>query len=357
MVWGIIYHAAKFKILMQAPENFNEYIIAFEKKLELVVVDDITGALYIKKYLAHLLEHKKYYLAIYADVLHKLLQHSSKNKTCTLLIDYGAGNGLLGIFAKFCGFKKVFLNDIDTKFTDASGKLASQLNIKMDGYITGDIGAVQTYFKNELPDAIIGTDVIEHIYNLDSFFKAIQQMNQSMVTVFTTASNPGNYFKVRMLKKMQLKDEMEGGTPGDHIFFGESALEPFLNVREKIIRKHSDGLSELKILELAKATRGMNKQDIVAAMDIYNVSGQVPVPPHGANTCDPLTGCWTERILPIKTYRLLYNSAGFKTTFYNGFYNIYEIGFKNYLKKILNAGIAIFGKKIAPYIIIVGHKK
>ena len=342
---------------MQAPENFKEYIIAFEKKLELVVVDDITGALYIKKYLAHLLQHKKYYLVIYADVLHKLVQHSSKNKSGILLIDYGAGNGLLGMFAKFCGFKKVFLNDIDAKFIHASEKLAEQLNIKMDGYIPGDISAVQAYFKNEFPDAIIGTDVIEHIYNLNSFFKAIQQMNQSMVTVFTTASNPDNYFKVSMLKKMQLKDEMEGGTPGDHIFFGESPLEPFLNIREQIIRKHSGDLPGLKIHVLAKATRGMNEQDIIAAVDQYNISGQLPVPPHGTNTCDPLSGCWTERILPVKAYTFLYNSAGFTTTFYNGFYNIYETGFKNYLKKILNAGIAIFGKKIAPYIIIAGHKK
>lgn len=341
---------------MQQAENFKEYIIAFEKKLETVEVDDISGALYIKKYLAHLLQHKKYYLAIYADVLNKLVRYSTKNRDGILLLDYGAGNGLLGIFAKFCGFKKVFSNDIDAKFIHASEKLSAHLNIAMDGYITGDISAVQAYFKNESPDAVMGTDVIEHIYNLESFLKSLQEMNQSMVSVFTTASNPGNYFKVRMLKKMQLKDELEGGIPDDHIFFGENPLEPFLKTRAQIIRKQMGGLTDVKVLALAKATRGMIEKDIAAAVEQYNISGKLPVPPNGNNTCDPLNGCWTERILSFKAYTSLYNSCGFETIFYNGFYNVFEIGLKKHLKKILNACIAIFGNRIAPYIIIVGYR-
>ena len=101
---------------MQQRENFNKYSDAFEKKLELIVVDEISAELYCKRYLNHLLQHKKYYLAIYADVLNKLMQHLPKKKEDISLIDFGAGNGLLGIFAKYCGFKKIFLNDIDEKF-------------------------------------------------------------------------------------------------------------------------------------------------------------------------------------------------------------------------------------------------
>ena len=343
---------------MQQAENFNEYIIAFEKKLELIVINDITTELYCKKYLTHLLQHTRYYMVIYADVLHKLIKHSSKNKTSILLIDYGAGNGLLGIFAKFCGFKKVIINDIDAKFVNASQKLAIQLNIKMDGYITGDIIAVKEYFKYEVPDAIVGTDVIEHIYNLEHFFTSLQQINQSIVSVFTTASNPENYLKVRMLKKMQLKDELKGGTPDDHILFGECPLEPFIKIREQIIRRHADSLSDTAIIELAKATRGKNERDIVAVVEQYYVSGKLPVPPaDNTNTCNPLNGSWTERILSLKEYSLLYKSAGFIPIFYNGFYNVYERGFKKYIKRVLNIGISILGNKISPYILIVSCRK
>ncbi|MEP7108135.1 MAG: class I SAM-dependent methyltransferase [Ferruginibacter sp.] len=342
---------------MQHEENFKEYIVAFEKQLDFVVIDDISSTSYCKRYLAYLLQHKKYYLAIYADVLHKLVQHSSKSKTGIVLIDYGSGNGLLGIFAKFCGFKKVFLTDIDAKFIQASEKLAAQLNIKMDGYLTGDIHTVQGYFKNETPDAIAGTDVIEHIYNPENFFTGLQQINQSIVSVLTTASNPNNYYRVSKLKRFQIKDELKGGNPGDHILFGESPLEPFLKIREEIIRKFRQNLAEVEIFDLAKNTRGMNKQDIEAAVEHYNKTGEFPNPPaHKTNTCNPFNGSWTERILTLKEYTLLYTAAGFKPIFYNGFYNVYEGGIKSYGKKILNSGIAVFGDKISPYIVIVGYR-
>ena len=341
---------------MQQSGDLKEFINAFENKLEFVVIDDISTELYCKRYLSHLLQHRKYYLAIYTDVLNKLIQHSISKKENILLIDFGAGNGMLGIFAKFCGFKKVFLNDIDEKFVHASEKLAAQLDVKIDGYITGDITVVQTYCKNEPPTAIIGTDVIEHIYKPEDFFSALQQMNPSMVSVFTTASNPANYFKVRALKKMQLKDELKGGTPGDHILFGENPLEPFLKIREQLIRKHTDKLSGAEILALAKATRGMNEQDIIVAVDQYKLSGKMPVPAAENNTCNPLNGSWTERILPLNAYISLYVSAGFSCKFYAGFYNDYESGINNFVKKLLNACIVLLGNRISPYIVIVGFK-
>ena len=343
---------------MPQTESIKEYIIAFEKKLEFVVINDVSTELYCKKYLTHLLEHTTYYIAIYADVLQKLIEHSSKNKESISLIDYGAGNGLLGIFAKFCGFEKVYINDLDAKFLNASQKLAIQLNIKIDGYILGDISEVQEYFKYTAPDGIVGTDVIEHIYNLKDFFTCLQQINQSLVSVFTTASNPENYFKVRMLKKLQLKDELKGGTPDDNALFGEYPLEPFIKIREQIIRKHADNLSDTSIMDLAKATRGKNEEDIIAVVEQYTISGKLPAPPaDDTNTCNPLNGSWTERILSLKEYATLYKSAGFKPKFYNGFYNEYEGGFKKYFKKILNLGISILGKKISPYIVIVSCRK
>jgi len=343
---------------MQKVGNFKNYIIAFEQRLELIVINDISIELYCKKYLSHLLLHKKYYLAMYADVLNKLVKHSPKNKESISLIDYGSGNELLGIFAKYCGFKKVFINDINAKFVNASEKLSLQLDVEIDGFIIGDISQVQTYFTKELPDAIVGTDVIEHIYDLEHFFTCQQQINQSMVAVFTTASNPKNYFKVRTLKRMQLKDELEGGYPDDHILFGETSHEPFIKIRSQIIKNYSSNLSDSTITGLAKATRGKNRQDIIEVVEQYNISGKFPLEPtHSTNTCNPLDSSWTERILSLKEYTLLCNSAGFTATFYNGFYNVFETGFKNYIKKLLNISIAIFGNKISPYILIVSFRK
>lgn len=338
-------------------KDFKAFISDFEKRLSNIIVDGISPELYCRKYLSHLVLHKKYYLAIYADVLNKLIQQSSKVKEEILLIDFGAGNGLLGIFAKCCGFKKVIINDIDDKFVNASRKLAEQLDIKIDGFITGDINSVQSYFKNDMPDAVIATDVIEHIYDLDGFFAGIKNMNPSMITVFTTASNPFNPFKVNELKKIQMKDELKGGDPGDHILFGESPLEPFLKIREQVIKKNYPALTDKEISILATETRGMVEHDIIAAVDKYKLSGKLPVPANGLNTCNPLNGSWTERILSPEAYFSLYSNAGFTCKFYAGFYNDYEGGLNSFAKKMLNAGITTFGKRISPYIVIVGFKK
>lgn len=241
---------------MEQIENCKKYIETFEKKLERVSIADVSDNLLCKEYLTHLLQHKKYYLAIYADVLNKLLQQSASNKGNISLIDFGAGNGLLGIFAKYCGFKKVFLIDKNVNFTLASEKLAGQLHVQPDGYITGGVKVLSTHFGNEIIDAIIGTDVIEHIYDLNDFFARIRLLNSSMVSVFTTASNPHNYFKVRKLKQIQLKDELQGDKPGEPALLSEMQLEPFLKIREQIIRTTGLALSEEEVTRLAKATRG-----------------------------------------------------------------------------------------------------
>src|ERR1700733_9757343 len=115
---------------MKRGRIFKDKIAAFEKLLDAVKLHAISNEIYCRKYLGHLLDHRKYYLIIYADVLEKLIVHSNKKITEISLIDFGAGNGLLGIFAKYCGFKNVFINDIDKKFLEASGNLAVQLNIQ-----------------------------------------------------------------------------------------------------------------------------------------------------------------------------------------------------------------------------------
>ena len=241
------------------------------------------------------------------------------------------------------------------KFVSAAQQLSVQLDIHADAFITGDLDALQLHCKNESPDAIAGTDVIEHIYDLEKFFRALRQINPSIVSVFTTASNPANFFKVRALKKIQLKDELEGGQPGDHILFGESPLEPFLKIREQVIQKKFNELPAKELAQLAIATRGLAGVDIIKAVEQFLVSKKLPLPAEGTNTCNPLNGSWTERILSLDTYISLFRDAGFTCKFYAGFYNEYEPGAAAFVKKLLNGLITIFGKQTSPYIVIVGH--
>ncbi len=314
---------------------------------------------YALRYLQHIIGHKKFYIRLYAHVLGLVLANCPKAKENICLIDYGAGNGLLGLLAKHCGFGKVYINDISPVFIDAAKKLSVAIGVSPDGFIDGGIEAVKDYSFAHKPDAVASTDVLEHIYNLEIFFKSVSEINPAMVTVMNTASNPANYFKVRKLKKMQLKDEYEGGQPGDHALFGETAHGSFLSMRKKIIKEYAEGkLSQEEINKLATLSRGLQKKDIEAAVEKYLTEKILPqLIAHPTNTCDPITGSWTERVLSFDEYRSIYSSAGFTVGFYDGLYNEFEGGFKSSLPAFANWLVQFASHRLSPSITLVGKRK
>ena len=59
---------------MKYVSGFEDKAVQFERKLDNLRVDEVSPETYCRKYLQHLLQHKKYYLAIYADVLEKAIK-------------------------------------------------------------------------------------------------------------------------------------------------------------------------------------------------------------------------------------------------------------------------------------------
>jgi 2-polyprenyl-3-methyl-5-hydroxy-6-metoxy-1,4-benzoquinol methylase len=335
--------------------NNRELILSFEKKLEAIDPDAISDYPYCKSYFLHLLQYKRFYLNIYSHVLQLLLKNTQLPKEELVIVDYGAGNGLLGLFAKHCGFGKVYSNDVNENFVMATEQTAQLMNITIDGFISGDIDNVVAAFAIEKPHAIIGTDVIEHIYNLDSFFKQLQRLNPEMTTVFTTAANAANPFKKRRLQQLQWNDENKGGLPGDYALFGEEAVEPFIITRKKIIQQNYPSLTVAENEMLALHTRGLHKQDILTAVQKYITDKKLPpLLQHPTNTCEPLSGSWTEHLLTIAEYKTIYSKVGFQLKVYDGFYNAYSGGIKSLVMKVANTGIVILGKRLAPFISLVG---
>lgn len=178
-----------------------------------------------------------------------------------------------------------------------------------------------------------------------------------MITVFTTASNPGNLFKVRYLEKLQLKDELVGSDPADFVLAGAEPHESFLQMREKIIRANFPFLPVEQCSLLAAQTRGLKKEDIIIACEHFLSTAELPVPEKNSNnTCHPVTGSWTERILSLSEYRKLYSKYGFSLRVKSGFYNSYGTGTKRAVNKILNFVVKLTGKNTAPFITLIGFK-
>lgn len=329
-------------------------IAPFLQQLSSIVPSTVSDNKHCTSYLLNLLKHQRYFVNIYATALDELLQHSTKKIEDCFIVDIGCGNGLLAIFAKYCGFKKVYASDINADFLASAKTLSNLMNIAVDEFICGDMSELQKSITGPPPDAFIGTDVIEHIYNLETFMAAIASINPEAVTVFTTASNPSNYFKVRKLQQQQIRDE-EVGYAGQNV--DTEAHEAFFEMRRKIIASTFKSFTDDEVEALTKATRGKIKEDILKAVQHFINTGDLPQPAADYNTCDPYTGSWSERILPLKDYKEIYNLAGFKVSIYKGYYNSFASGNKKYISSFLNFLIQMSGTRLCPYIGIVGFKK
>ena len=337
--------------------KFKTADVGFVQKINQLKIDDLPIDAYCKRYLQHLQKNATYYCTIYQQICNTVLKNTTLQKATIGLLDYGAGNGLLGIYAKFIGFKSVYINDINPTFIKASQVLAKALNIHIDGFIAGDISDVANYFNSSTLHTMVSFDVIEHIYNLPQFFKTIQAINPSIITVFGTGVNAHNPFKNHYFKQLQIKDELHGGQPSDFVLYGATATPPFIETRKLLIQNFSPALSTNEINMLAIHTRGLHKADIELATNSFLLNKKLPpLLQHSTNTCDPLTGSWTERLFTLKQYRKIYNTAEFSLHYHNGFYNQYNPTFKSKIMAIANFILPIFGVIAAPYILLVGKR-
>ncbi len=332
---------------------------SFIKKIKLSLSNAPAENDYPGIYLSYLMSHLEYFVQVYSVVLNRGLQLADVAINQARLVDLGAGNGMLGFFAKFCGFKEVYINDIDKTFIEASKKLSSTLSIFPNGFIEGDIINVYNFFKDAItPDIVAGTDMIEHVYDLDTFTDTLFSLKDTKAFVFTTASNPVNYFKVRQLRKIQYNDEYVGGYPGEYLLYGAEAMRPFLEIRKEIIQQKFPTLAAATTNELALKTRGLIKADIETAVQQFIESGVMPsLPKDPYNTCNPMNGSWSERIISLQEYRKLFSNQGASLEISPGLYNGTGTNLKSKLLRIINLLIPVVGLSIAPYMMLSAAKK
>jgi len=332
-----------------------EQIASFEQLLAKVDVDKLSPHAYCRHYFERIRSNSGYYLKIYTAVLEEVLANSKFGMDKIVLMDYGCGNGVLGLFAKHCGFSKVLFCDLDSYFIAATDHLSQQLNIMHDGLLCGDVSTVRWRFFDQGINALVGTDVIEHIYDLNEFFRILKLLDNFMVTVMTTSSNPENPFIERRLRALHKRDEWKGLSPEKAALTGELPHESFRAIREKMIRRSIPAASDKIVKMLVKVTRGMDKKDLLTYLEIYQVNKRMPPPlTDHTNTCNPLTSSWTERILSLREYQNIYNTQGYVVSFKPGFYDINKKGWKRQAALLMNRLIPVFGMKIALFFMLTG---
>ena len=278
-----------------------------------------------------------YYSKIYACCLSGITDVAN-----SVLVDYGGGCAFLSQFAKRLGVAKVIYVDINAESVQTAAELKRVLGFGPDVLIHGDSNDLKAWCAEHkvVPDCLVSVDVIEHIYDLDAFFGDLFVINPSMKMVFTTASNPCNKLKVRKLRKVMLADEQ-----------GRGEEKGFCAQRLDFIRRQFSQLAENELEYWARNTRGLMFGDIESAIAENCPNTAID----SYNTCDPATGSWTERVLPLSDYKHLFSKHKRVLCVKSGFYDTNRTQPQKASRSLLNGMIRLFphlGRCVAPFIIL-----
>ncbi len=299
---------------------------------------------YNKRYIAKLYPALSYYMKIYTDCLLKGIKVIHLDPADIVLVDYGGGSGFLSILAKEVGIGRVIYIDLNPLSVDTVKTFKKEIGTGPDEILCGssDVLAEWCTIRKIKPHLLIATDLIEHIYHLQSFFNDLHKVNDQMAMIFTTGSTPYNPIVKRRLHKYMSACET-----------GQAVLPNYYTKRKTFIKEHYPNLFDEQIDVWSECTRGLIYEDIRKAID----DNRLPIPDDKHNTCDPETGNWTERILPIKTYKSILAPYNYKVRVAKGYFNTRrENPFSRLISKCINCFIKISGPVglfFAPFIFLL----
>jgi SAM-dependent methyltransferase len=279
-----------------------------------------------------------------------------------VFVDYGGGTGFLALLAKELGIGTVIYNDIyDVSCHDARF-IADSLQLVADSYVCGDVDELLNFLLKERIhcDVVMSYDVLEHIYNVESFLqKLITSLNGPSTILMASAANNRNPIIRKNLAKMHSRYEYKE-RPKEPGHKGRDTLRAFYTVRKEMIENYAPEMSKKEVEVLAKNTRGKAREDILACVDEYERRKSLPArPTHPTNTCDPYTGNWQEQLLEFDWLKGVLKRQGVTAKILPGYYGINSHPIKNLLGLGLNLFISKYpkiGLGVAPFYILCGIK-
>ena len=310
------------------------------QQLKNIDYDSLPISDYSRKYIKRMLPVIDYYLDIYHRSLRQMVRALGKAPADITMVDYGGGHGFLSLTAKEMGIGRVIYIDFNPQAVETVQALSKELCGGPDEVLLGDAGALRQWCADNgvTPDALLGMDVIEHIYRLEDFFADIYAVNPRIFMLFTTGSTPYNPWVARRLHRIMQADELgHKGQPG------------FFQLRKEHILRHYPEMKNLEADIWATDTRGLTYPDIITAVDTHTPNRNIDA----YNTCDPATGSWTERILPISDYQALVKPYHATVSIGLGYYNTHRKGLKGIASRLANILLHIpIARPLAPFIVL-----
>jgi len=317
---------------------------------------------YTQRYLGSYLPRLKGVLQRYGKLLYLATKGFSGSLQDFSLVDYGGGSGLISLLALEMGIGTVVYNDIyDVSCSDAT-IISSAIGLPLKHVVCGDVDELVRYVKanNIAVNAVVSNDVLEHIYDLERHFLFLAQIGEHRV-VYATSANGANPLIARRIRKEHIRVEYVSR----HREWGHKerdTLEAYFDARKRIIANYAPSLQPDEVEYLARATRGLKREDILKCVDEYLQTGQVSYRINDpTNTCDPYTGNWCERLIDMRWLKRIIEKAGYSSVeILPGYYAAGGSLPKMVAKTLMNTIIKILGKNavfLAPYYVLLAEKR
>ncbi|MDO9582820.1 MAG: methyltransferase domain-containing protein [Desulfomicrobium sp.] len=341
-------------------ESLNKSSFTVQSFLSGLNFDALMISEYNKKMLRIKFDNKNRTFQIYAYIISIVLGQMSKPLDQVVLVDYGGGSGIFSLLAKELGIGTVIYVDIYDQSCKDFQVLNNLSASRVDHIVHGDISSLQSFVEANgiTVDAICSYDVIEHIYDIDSFFCDLSCiMPSNGVVVFGSGANIYNPLINLFIRYGHIKFEFfsQKNFPGRK---ERDSLDAYYDIRKNIIKKYVPELELNDVTYLARKTRGLIRDDIIKQVDFFKRNGMVELRPDGfTNTCDPETGNWAEHLISFKRLREVMKASNFSASILPGYWTA-ERRFV-FIKKLLNRIIKrrILPFFISPYYVLVGFKK
>jgi 2-polyprenyl-3-methyl-5-hydroxy-6-metoxy-1,4-benzoquinol methylase len=285
------------------------------------MVDPQVGPEYWSEWFLRKADNYLSYLQVYAYILAQVVP-PGRDPNSLRLLDYGGGWGLISMLAAEAGFGSVTYLDIHPGVCTVTRIVSEILGLRLDEIIIGSERSLLT-LKSAF-DAVVSSDVLEHIYSPSALFQSLQWCCSKGALVFLhTGANPKNLYQRWTLTRLHRSHERR-----------------ILADRRQVLTEEFPQLRPFDLERLAAATRGRNRDDVIEAGKTFLNDGSLPSPDHPSNTCE-LSGYWLERMM--NPYELSKELAGrgFSTAVLQSFWGLGRTqGLARLAKHALNAASA-----------------